>query len=69
MLPFHFDIIVVVCTDLGGKELHRQDGVRMVVTSGKPTWCNRSTLARNARDVGSGPALGTVFLIFITPTT
>ncbi len=39
------------------------------MTSGKPTWCNGSTLARNARDVGSSPALGTEFPIFITPTT
>ena len=23
------------------------------MTSGKPTWCNGSTLARNARDVGN----------------
>ena len=28
-----------------------------------------STLARNARDVGSIPALGTIFPIFITPMT
>ena len=26
--------IVVVCTDLGGKELHRQVGVAIVVASG-----------------------------------
>ena len=32
-------------------------------------WCNGSTLARNARDVGSSPTLGTVFPIFVTPTT
>ena len=60
---------VVVCTDLWGKELYRQAGVGIVMTSGKPTWCNGSTLARNARDVGLSPALGTVFLIFITPMT
>ena len=30
-------------------------------------WCNGSTLARNAKDVGSSPALGTVFPIFVTP--
>ena len=40
----------------------------IVVTSGKPTWCNGSTLAWNARDVHSSPALVTVFPIFITPT-
>ena len=40
-----------------------------VVTSGKLTWCNGSTLAWNARDMGLSPALGTVFPIFITPMT
>ena len=34
-----------------------------------PTWCNGNTLAWNARDVGLGPTLGTVFLIFVTPIT
>ena len=33
----------------------------------EPTYCNGSTLAWNARDVGSVPALGTIFPIFITP--
>ena len=32
-------------------------------------WCNGSTLARNARDVGLSVALGAVFPIFITPMT
>ena len=32
-------------------------------------WCNRSTLAQNARDMGLSPTLGTVFPIFITPMT
>ena len=41
----------------------------MVVTSGKPTWCNGSTLAHYARDVGLSPALATEFSIFITPMT
>ena len=61
--------IVVACTDLCGKELHRQVGVGIVVTPGKPMGCNASTLAWNAREVGSSPALGTVFPIFIPPTT
>ena len=30
-------------------------------------WCKGSTLAWNARDVGSIPPLGTVFPIFIPP--
>ena len=49
---------VVVCTDLWGKELHRQLGMKIVVTPGKPMWCNGSTPAWDARDVGSSPALG-----------
>ena len=38
--------IIAVCTDLWGKELHRQMGLGIVETSGKPTWCNGSTLAQ-----------------------
>ena len=30
----------------------------------EPMWCNGSTLAQNARDVGSIPALGTLFPIY-----
>ena len=47
----------------------RQVGVGIVMTSGKPTWCNGSTLAWDARDVRLSPVLGTVFPSFITPTT
>ena len=32
-------------------------------------WCNDSTLARNASDLGPNCALGTIFPIVITPTT
>ena len=32
-------------------------------------WYNSNTLTGNARDVRSGPALGTIFPIFITPMT
>ena len=39
------------------------------VDSREPTWCNGSTLAQNIRDVGSIPALGTLFPVFITPIT
>ena len=38
----------------------------IVVTSGKPMRCNGSTLARNAKDVGSILTLGTIFPIFVT---
>ena len=54
-----YHIYVVVCTDLSDKELHRQVGVGIVVTPRKPTRCNGTTLARNARDAGSIPSLGT----------
>ena len=37
------------------------------MTSGKPMSCNGSTLAQNARDVDSIPALSTIFPIFISP--
>ena len=40
-----------------------------MVTSGKPVWCNGSTLACNGRDVGSIHALGTIFPIFTRCTT
>ena len=35
----------------------------------EPTWCDGSMLAQNARDVGSTPALDTIFPIFVLPTT
>ena len=40
-----------------------QDDIR------EPTGCTGSTLAQNARDVSLSPAPGTIFPIFITPTT
>ena len=55
---------VVVCTDLWGKEPHKQVGMGMLVTSGKPMLC---TLAGNARDVGSIPIISTLFPHFVTP--
>ena len=61
--------IVVVCTNLWGKDLHRQVGVGIVVTSGSRCGGFGSTLAWNARDVALIPALGTIIPIFITPTT
>ena len=32
-------------------------------------WYNSSKLAQNARDVGSIPALATIFPVLVTPTT
>ena len=60
-------VSVVVCTDLSGKEPHRQVGVSMVVTSGSLGGVMVSTLDQNAKDVCSIPALGAIFLIFFTP--
>ena len=56
--------IVVVCIDLSGKEPHRQVSV---VRS--PGGVMVTTLARNPRDVGSIPALGTILPIFLTRKT
>ena len=39
----------------------------MVIDVREPTWCIGSTLTWNATDVGSSPALGTIFLVFIKP--
>ena len=65
------ETIVIVGTDLSasGKELHRQVGVGTVVTSGSLGGVMVNIPAWNARDVGSIPSLGTIFPIFITPTT
>ena len=58
-----------MCADLSGKKLHRQVGVGRMVTSGSLGCIMVSTLPQECRrDVGSIPALGTVFPIFITPT-
>ena len=46
------------------KELHRHLGVGRIVTSGNQGGVMVSTLARNARDVGSIPALGTIISHF-----
>ena len=54
-------VTVVVCTNLRGKELHEQVGLRMV----EPMWCNGSTLARNARDLGLNPTLGTILITIL----
>ena len=61
--------IYIFCTELWGKELHRQVGGGMVVTYRKPTWCNGSKLVRNARNVNSILTLGTIFPIYLTPMT
>ena len=45
-------IYVVVCTDLWGKEPHRQVGVGDMVTSGSLRGVMVITLLRHARDVG-----------------
>ena len=59
----------VVCTDLSGKEPHRQAGMGTVLTSGSLGGVMISTLAWSGRDVGSINALDTLFPMFITPMT
>ena len=51
---------------MAGNELHRQVGVRRVVTSGSLHGVMVSSLGRNASDVDSIPTLGVIFPIFIT---
>ena len=58
---------VVVCTDLQGKEPHRQVGIGQVMTSGSLGGGMVNTLVRNARDMVSIPALGAIFPNFIIP--
>ena len=58
---------VVDSTDLSGKELRRQVGLVMVVTAGSLYGEMVSTLPWNARDVGSIPALDTIFLFSSHP--
>ena len=60
---------VLVCTDLSGKEPHRQVGMGRVMTSGSLGGVMLSTLAQNARDIGSMSTLGTIFPIFIIIST
>ena len=60
------------CSDLHWpirQEPHKQVGVGSIVTSGSLGGDMVSILAQNAWDVGSIPAFGTIFPIFITPTT
>ena len=57
----------VVCTDLSGKEPHRQVDMGRVVTSGRIDGVMLSTLAWNAMEAVSIPAVGTLVIIFITP--
>ena len=51
---------VVGCINLSGKKLHREVGVGAVVASGSLGGVMVSTLAWNARDVGSIRPLGTI---------
>ena len=60
---------VLFCTDLSGKELHRQIAVCRVVTSGNLGGLMVTKLIQNARDVSSIITLGAIFPIFITPET
>ena len=56
---------VVVCTDLSGKEPHRQIGIGSVICIREPRRCNGlHTSLGMVRGVGSNPALGAMFSIF-----
>ena len=57
---------VVVCTDLSGKEPHRQVGVGREVTSGSLGGVMFSTLATRC---GFDSHSGAIFPAFITPPT
>ena len=52
---------VVDCTHFPGKELHRHVGMDRMVTSGSLDGGMVSTVAQNARDVGSIPILCAIF--------
>ena len=63
------DNSVMVCTDLSGKNTHRQVSVGNMVTSRSLGSVMISILAQNARDVGSILTLNGIFLISITLMT
>ena len=55
-----FTAIVVVCTDLSGREPHRWVGLVRVVTAGNLGGVIVCRMANNARDMGSIPMLGSI---------
>ena len=57
---------IVVCTDVSGKEPHRQVGIATMVISGSLGGGMVSGLAWNSRDVGSITDLRAIFPIFVT---
>ena len=59
--------IVIVCSAISDNELYRQVGMGSIVISGSLVGVIVDTLAHNTRDLGSIPALGTIFLIFSIP--
>ena len=59
----------MVCTDLSGKEPHRQIVVGRIATSGSLGGEMVIIMGQNERDVSLIPALGTIFPISITPST
>ena len=62
-------LIVIGLVNLSANEPHRQIGVDRVVTLGSLGGVTVSTLAQNARDVSSIPAVGAIFPIAMTPIT
>ena len=62
-------VVLVDCTDLSGKDAHRQVVIGMVVTAGILGGLMVSILVWNASDVSLILALRTLFPVFITPMT
>ena len=60
---------IIACTEHSGKEPHRQVAVGRVVTLGSVGGVMISTMALNARDLGSIPSLGEIFPFFVTSMT
>ena len=52
---------VVICTDLSGREPHRQVGVVRVIATGSLSSVMVSMPAQYVKGVGSIPALGAIF--------
>ena len=58
---------LVICTELSGKEQHRQAAAGRMVTSGTLGRVMVITLAQNAKDVGLIVVLGAIFPFSLLP--
>ena len=57
----------VVCTDLSGKEPHKEVDIDRVIASGSLGGVIVSSVARTAKELGSIPTLGAIFPTFTLP--